>query len=395
MEINEGISNTTESSLIEQRERGAFEIPIDFFEQYAFVGNMIVTPIICFVGLCGNGLGAYVLWKDCRHQKLSVYRYMLALMIFDNFYLLLGLASSAFSVVMYYDWYLGNRIITYFSFAAGYLDLVLYHTSSILLTVMALERLNALVRPFTVRHHCLSKYPLKIIVTVFIISVLYIIPYPFSFEVIRFDSPQNNTILYLQIKPDIAEFYDKYSFGETLISCCYPIVMLIINIAIPIAYRRVLRRRKMDLPNMSSQETQQLKVTLMILWIAVLYVLLAVPKIFLQTLIFVDSDYDFDGKYNLTFYFFVFTGDIMARLNAANDFFVYVFVSERYRKILRYMFCRRCVSTDQYINFSDIFRPSSQHLSRVNSSYLLQSAESKRNTQISVLDGASINNGII
>ena len=380
-------TNTTTLQYGNPTEKGVFEIPLEFFLQYSFIGNVIVTPIICIMGICGNSLGVYVLKRECRHQELGVYRYMLALMVFDNIYLLLGLAISTTSIIEVFDWYLANMLITHFTYVAGYLDLVIYHTSSVLLTVMALERLNALVRPFTVRRSWLSKYPLRLIAAIFVFSVVYILPYPFCFETTTVKSSQDNLTMHvLQVKPEVAEFYVKYSFVETIVSCLYPIVMLVINIAIPIAYRRVVQQRKMDLPNVSTKDTQQLKVTLMIVWIAVMYILLAIPKIFMQSLIFIDGDYNFDGKYSLTFYFLVFTGDIFARLNAANDFFIYVLVSERHRKMLKFMLCKCCISSDNF--FSDIYRSASQVFSRGNNVTSVPKFEqaSGRSTQISVIE---------
>lgn len=334
-------------------ERGIFEIPLEFFEPYSLIINAVVTPLICVIGLCGNGLGVFVIWKDCKVQTQSIYRYMFALMVFDIVYLLVGLLLGIVSIIQAYDWDLANVILMHIVFGTGYLDMAVYHTSSVLLLVMALERLNALLRPLTVKHTWLSIYHRRIIGLVLGIVAVSVLPFPLCFTIVS-QTFLNHTTLNIQTKPELLEFYDKYSIVEAVVSCVYPILMLGLNIAIPIAYCRALYRRRTQLPNISSNDSQQLKVTMMVLWIAVLYTLLAVPRIFLQTLIFVDERYDYDGIYGLTFYFLTFTGDVLARLNSANDFFVYVLVSERYRKLIVEMFYRkpsqkRCKSlTDRY-----------------------------------------------
>lgn len=381
--------NATGAAETDQTDFGLLKITFSFYREYSFYGNVVISPIICILGLGGNTIGMRVLWRDCRNQKLSIFRYLFALMLFDNIFLLGGLFINVIAMVEIYDWYLANWIFTYTSFGSGYVDFVIFHTSSVLLIVMALERLNALVRPFTVKRSWFSKYPLKIIVSIFVSSALIILPYPFCFEVIASEY-ENKTFYLLTPKSDIRYFYEQYSFAENVVSSIYPIIMLGINIAIPIAYCRVLKQRKMDLPNVSSNDTQQFKITLMVLWIAVMYILLSIPKIFLQTLIFIDSDYNFSGKYFLTFYVFTFTGDILARLNAANDFVIYILISKRYRRILRVMLCRCCISAEEYKNYSDIFMSVSQTLSKQNSAYASHKCDSNRQPRISVIDGVEL-----
>lgn len=385
----EGVNSTNSNQTVAFRSipPSIIEVSVDFFNIYTFVGNVIVTPVICILGLCCNGLGLFVLWNDCKYQKQSVYRYMFALMAFDNVYLLVGLVLGITSMIQTVDWFLANWILMHMVFVTGYFDVVIYHTSSILLMVMALERLNALVRPFHVKQSWLSKYPIKIICTIFGIIAVSVVPFPLSFEIVEITF-MNATFYNLQTKPEFDKFYERYSLVETLVSSLYPFLMLIINVAIPITYCRVLHRRRLDLPHISSNDVQQFKITMMILWIAIMYILLAVPKILLQTLIFIDRNYDFDGYYSLTFYFLTFTGDILARLNAANDFFIYVLVSERYRRIIRLIFCRRCTGDEYYNSMSDIFRHASTKFSRSCSSYGNVNGrpkESKLSSQISII----------
>ena len=92
-------------------------------------------------------------------------------------------------------------------------------------------------------------------------------------------------------------------------------------------YCRVMNKRRALQSCNSKQDSQQLKVTIMVILIAILYVLLSIPKLMLQTLFFMDNQYNFDGAYMQTFFFLTFTGDLFARINSANDFFIYVLVS--------------------------------------------------------------------
>ena len=57
-----------------------------------------------------------------------------------------------------------------------------------------------------------------------------------------------------------------------------------------------------------------------------------------------------------TFFFLTFTGDLFARINSANDFFIYVLVSRRYRNILYRIVMKYVACSKKYKNLNDIFR---------------------------------------
>ena len=342
--------------------RAAFEISLELFNECTFVVNVILTPIICTIGLCGNGVGLFVMWHDFKYQKQSIYRYMFALMAFDNVYLLVGLAIGIVSIIQVYNWDLANWLLMHMTFVTGFLDVVSYHTTSILLMAMALERLSALLRPLAMKQTLLYRYPVHISVIIFLIFAVLILPFPAGVEIIE-QTYMNRTILNIQSRAEFVEFLALWHRGETIISTIYPVLMLIFNIAIPIAYCRYLHRRS-NLTSGGSSDTQQLRITIMVLWVTILYMLLAVPKIFLQVIIlFVDKAYDHDGIHSLTFYLFTFVGDLFARVNAANDFLVYVLVSERYRKILYVLFTRCWSKQNEYKKVNDIFRHAANNFS--------------------------------
>ena len=324
-------------------EKPAFYISFMFYLRYHFYVNVIVSPLICVLGLSGNVVGMRIVWEDLNKRNCSTYLYMFALMVFDSTLLFTGLVIGIISIIEQYDWFLANIIFTYFSFIAGYVDFVVFHSASVLLIIMSLERLFALTSPFEVRLSLLSRYPRRIVLIIFILAVFINMPFPFCFEIISIKGYSNKSFVNIRIKSDLATFYEQYSLAETILSCIYPIILLFINIILPIIYCSLANQRKRSLPNGStSTHLHQYKVTILVLTIAISYVVLSIPKIMLQTLIFIDPDYGLNGVFSFTFYFFTITGDLLARLNAANDFFIYLMVSKRYRKILFYFCCGRC-----------------------------------------------------
>jgi len=379
-DANQSYSNVTLAETVKQPFRATFEIDEDMYEIYAKIINVVLTPALCIAGLCGNGLGLYVFLKDSKYQTQSIYRYMLALLAFDNAYLIAGCFFGIVSIIKVYDWYLANAILIHMLYVTATLDMIVYHTTSALLVVMSLERLNALLRPLTVKQTWLNRFPHKIIVLIFLICVAFVLPFPIGVEIIT-RLKDNQTAYYFQSRPVFLALHRKLHLVETVISCFYPIVLLIINIAIPLSYCRYLKLRGAQLPHVSTNESKQRRITLMVLWVTGLYMLLAIPKVFLQVIIFfVDIEYDHDGKYRRTFYFFTVIGDFFARVNAANDFLIYVLVSDRYRKLLSIMCSRWWIRSDDNTNISDIFRHASHNVTRT------RSERESQTTKISVID---------
>jgi len=331
-----------------------FAVSPEVYMQIAYYGNTILSPFLCLFGLCGNSLGLYIMYNDKKRKDLSIYSYMMALMVFDNIFLVIGVVLSGTSIIEFYDRYLANSIFTHFSFAGGYFDFLMFHATSVLLIVMSVERLQALVSPFTFKQSWLSMYPNRIIFGIAISFGLMLLPYPFCFEVIElpdFIDP-SETIYLLATKPEFEEFYKQYGFIEGIISLIYPIVLFGLNLAIPIAFRRFKQRRKQTLKS-AAKDNQQLKVTVTVVCVTVLYILLSIPKIFIQVLVFYDDRYNFTGVYGLTFFLFTALGDVFGRINAANDFVIYVLLSERYRRLIRIAFCRRCISEQDASEWSE------------------------------------------
>lgn len=346
------INTTTEGDF------GIFGITREFYTLYKLIINLGVTPVVCLFGLCGNSVGIFVLRIDPKSRSLSVYPYMFALMVFDSALLLLGLLIAIGTYIEYFEPRLGMCVLSYFAFAAGYVDFLTYHSSSVILIVMSVERVYALVRPFTVKQFLLAKYQTQIIFVVFVFYALFLLPIPFCFEVLTTKTVVKNetvTSCLLKTKPSLVDFHDRYNTAETIISCVYPFVVLIINIAIPIAYSRALQQRAKAFPNVpvSSQNNQHFKVTMVVLWIAVMYVLLSSPRLIKHTLALINRDYNSQGRYKDTFYTLLFTTDVLKRVNAANDFLIYILVSKRYRKIFLLRFCKWHTFASMSESFSD------------------------------------------
>ena len=325
-----------------------FNITPEFYKQFGFILNTILTPLVCIPGLIGNIVGLFILGKDPNKKKLTIYTYLISLMIFDIVYLILGLSVTATEAIAVFDYYLGNLVVETYGIYRGYKDIVLNHISSILLIFMSLERLMALMCPFTAKNSWLAKYP-KLIVTVSsIVLAGYTIPFLTSLTLVPFSNFENRTEYAVRVRPGYVNMFQKFMFFETIIlHFVAPLVVMILNILIAVAYSRFLKQRS----NVKSSQTDaQKKITVVVLCVATLYVVLSIPNLIAKTFMFIDSDYSFVGRFKLTFFFFIYIGDLLARINAAIDFFIYIMVSSRYKSVfsemIRDVACCRCTTKE-------------------------------------------------
>lgn len=340
MEENNNSAFANGSTSFTTEDSGLFRISKEGYESFAFVSNIITTPILCVFGILGNSLGLGVLWKDTKEQRLSIYFYLCVLTLFDNMYLFVGLLRSIPHVIHLYDEQLANYTEEHMKLGTIYVDMVLAHTSHAIIIVMSMERLLALKCPFTVKHFWISRYPKCLILVCFIINVIFLIPYPLYFEVASYDQ-DNTTIYYLQFQNEAEATMDTYMLIQTFVDYVIPVcVVFFINVAIPIVYSREMRQRR-EMFNMTMQglNSQQTKITTTVFCITLMYFLLSLPNVFIKILAFTDDGYSFDGKYKLSFWFFIDISNLFSYINAANDFVIYILVSDHSRQMFIDMYC--------------------------------------------------------
>lgn len=318
-----------------------FAVSEEFYDIFSVVVNFSFSPIICVFGLIGNITGLNVLLKDPTQKKLTIYTYMFSLMAFDIVFLVVGLVLFAIDVIGLFDVTLYKTIkdrTTYLTMK-GYTLIVLKHIAAVLLIIMSVERLLSLTHPFTIKSFCLARFPRAIVAVVSVVSCVYIIPFFLGRETVFLKTEFNETISMRTVNAKYFPIFFVYTFIETIIlHYVCPLLLLVLNILIVVQYTRHMIQRKTLQTNRVPTKSQ-VKITTVVLCVAGLYILLSLPNMFLQTLILVDEDYAFYGSQKFTFYLFVELGDLFARINASADFFIYILVSNRYRRVFKTLFC--------------------------------------------------------
>lgn len=330
---------------VEDSDAGSI-ISEEAYEQFSFITNVIVTPAICAVGLSANCFGIGVLYRASALDKLAIYTYLCSLTMLDGIFLFSGLIRGIPDWIRVYDKYLANAIEQHANQGVIYVDMILTYTVTSVIVVIAVERLMALTRPFTVKNSVLAKHPKKIVFLCFLLNAIFLIPFPVNFEVSSFQNMENRTEYYLRYKLYAIKFMDEYNLVHTVVHNLIPsMVLLVVNIAIPVSFARI-RQRRAALKTSSSDAGKQTKITLAVFVLTVLYFLFTIPDTFIKTRAYFDKDYSFSGKYKLSFWFFVDISNLFSYLNAANDFIIYILVSDHYRRIFKQVYCK-CIKTTE------------------------------------------------
>ncbi|XP_052799323.1 G-protein coupled receptor 183-A-like [Mya arenaria] len=345
--ITANLSDAENRSLTSD-DKALFSISEESYNNFAFVSNVFVTPIICVSGMLGNCLGLGVLWRDTKQQKLSIYIYLLALTLFDTIYLLVGLIRSIPQYIRLHNEHMANYIEEHMKLGSIYIDMVLAHTGTGIIIIMSIERLLALVRPFTVKHTWLSKYPRGLIGVCFFVNVVFLLPFPICFEVDSYIGASNHTVYYLRFASWSKAPMDYFQLLQTFVDFFIPcVVVLATNIAIIVAYSRMLKKRVSTLSVVTGG--QQAKLTVTVFCITIMFFLLSLPNLFIKVLAFIDKEYSFDGRYKLAFWLFIDISNLFTYINAANDFAIYILVSTHYRMVFCDMYCTcRWSSADEF-----------------------------------------------
>ena len=344
-------SFTTDPGDVTTTEPNSF-LTEETYKRFAFYTQIIVTPLICIFGIIFNALGFGVVWPDVKQQKMSIYKYLCALTLSDMIYLLVGLIRTIPTILKSLDMEHAAYFEEHMKRWSIYFDMVISHTSLALILVMSFERMLALVWPFKVRRTWFAKYPLSIIIFCFFANVLFHLPFIVYFEVASF-SAGNTTVYFIRFNPAVVEEMERYHVTQTVVDYIIPAVCLLVtNITIPIKYYRITQSRKSTFSETTHSFTsRQMKITSTVFAVTLMYFLLSVPNVTIKILSFVDTDYSFDGKHKLVFWFAIDISNLFAYINAANDCLIYVLVSDYYRSIFKRKYCICTRSVTEESNF--------------------------------------------
>ena len=300
-------------------------------EKITHIVKSVLTPVASALGLSGNLFALNVLRKESHSQKHNFNFYMRTLLITDLIFSFFIFLYTLPAIVENYDFYLANRMERSIDPVWIYFNKVLTHFSATLLIVMSMERLFALLRPLTFPDMFLFKHPRLVLFIALALFFVAMLPYPLCCRTEAILDNTNNTLLVMRERANWKPFMDPFVFSQTLLLYLVaPVIILIINFSIPIAYYRYTKSCASLIAADSKRREQQHKILAITVSIVVLFVLLSIPNMIGMTLDFVNADYSFFGKYAYVFKFLMNFGLFMTSVNKACNCVIYVLISNRF-----------------------------------------------------------------
>jgi len=317
-------------------------LTIEQFNEYIFVLRFFLIPIASVIGTFGSVYGLYVLRRDATSQKNNFFFYMFALLFGNAVQCVIDLMYDVPWIIMSYDVDFGKRLEKYFVQTTVYIGKIFNHFAASLLIQMSSERLFSLQQPFSFQQIWLFKHPRRGSLIAFIIYSICLLPFPLCCVVTPIQE-SNKTVLALVLRdPDWGILMDNYLFYQAIfISIALPIIILILNASIPLAYYRYIKNAEMKskMKNDSKRRQQQTKITIVTLSTAISYFILSTPNMLAFALDYYDTEYSYFGKFSYIFNFFITLGTFLTNINAMFDCIIYVAVSsEAWQKFTTWCF---------------------------------------------------------
>lgn len=301
------------------------------FEFLIYIFRSILTPAISVIGLAGNSAGLIFLRKELQHQKHNFHMYMQILLANNLALSLVSIVHVMPHVINYYDFYLSNSVERYFGSASLYLYKLFTHFTALIIIIMSFERLMSLIRPLTFSEIFLFRRPRLFLLLGFVLISIFLLPLPLCCEYVPLINYENKTVFYRFPREDFMWFIGYFVFAQSLLlHFLAPVCILLINVSIPIAYYGYTKRLVKKLKSDEKRQQHQTKITTVTLMIVILYLLLSFPSMFAQSLDFIDEGYNYNGRFEHVFMFFISVGNFMTMLNSACDCAIYVFTSNSF-----------------------------------------------------------------
>ena len=345
-------SDTFENSTLDRSETNetttTSALPLNTFltdtdyEHYAFIIYSFVIPSICLCGIMGNVMAVAVLYRTARQLKQSIYIYMCALTMVDTIYMLCSFIRSIPAIIKNFDKLLFNYLYCHTIAALVFFDISLHALSATILILMSTERVIAIRHPLSVKSTLIAKKPFVFIGCACVIVFVITLPLPFLMKVTESRSDQNVTVYETIVDPKTADIFETYVATETILLSYMPFVAILgLNIAIPVAYHKTRKQRERIMTSVNASINSNLRIVATVFIVMLMYTLLALPQMFIQTLSIIDKRFSVQGSEENMFWFLSDVSNVLVNLSMAIDFIIYVLMSKVYRERFLDMFCRK------------------------------------------------------
>ncbi|XP_014681753.1 PREDICTED: FMRFamide receptor-like [Priapulus caudatus] len=318
-----------------------------FRDLMRFVVQRRCIPIIASVGIVVNCLSMVVLTR--KRMRSSTNCYLTALAFFDAAYLMFNFSLA----LMHHEGFLERRsYIDYVPWGFPLTDLC-SNTSVWLIVSFTVERCIAVCYPLRGKRMCTIKRAKWVIVGVFAGALACSLPTFFEWKTGPVEDAAENATYHAFYQSALSrnETYQRAFYWFTsLMFSLVPIVMLIVFNSILVLSVHQSQRQRRQLTSKGrgggggssdNQQNQELRITIMLIIVVVVFLVCQLPSAVL--LIWSKDIPERTARENLGIGLNNISNLLMA-INATCNFFLYCFLSDRFRRTFVQIVCPGCRS---------------------------------------------------
>ena len=301
-----------------------------------FIFWAVVIPVIASIGLLGNILTIYVLFR--REIRSTFIYYLQALTITDTI-IIVG-AILCFSVIAVTQqnpemWLFNDVVYPCMFTPMNYLLMTSQMINVWVMVGISAERYIAVCRPLKVHT---KKDVLTFLAVIIIVSLMYNIPRCFATKVIECKAGMHTCYTIVSTDFGASVFYTEYYVAWMYTAVIYIAPLLAIGELNTLIIVRLFRLRKSRPPS-NMQEHNESNITIVLLVITAVFIFCQTPGLCAQLTVW-DPE---------TLLKLVCVSNTLYVLNSSVNVFIYIIVGRKFRKVLwEALMCRRkCVNCPQ------------------------------------------------
>ncbi|XP_048753020.1 FMRFamide receptor-like [Ostrea edulis] len=324
----QNLTNSTPSGFTDNSCYEIYEKAITFqFYAWGVVGNIIAA-----YGIIGNILAILVL----RHRLMrsSTSYYLISLAVYDTGVLLAMILLMALPTI-----YLEKKELMDYYYASQYMNAYLYpmalvaQTGTVYTTVgFTIERYIAVCHPLKAANTCTRSRTKRIIILIFVCSVIYNVPRFFEYTVVEKWSPHLNRSVPEVMTTTLGSNKD---FRQVYFICLHLIVMFLAPFVLisilNIQLMRAVKNAKKTRNRMSTNAAKEANLTIMLIAVIVVFLICQLPSI-ADNILWTIFDKDV-LHCNLHYVRLTSISNLMVNVNSAVNFILYCVFGKRFRRV--------------------------------------------------------------
>ncbi|XP_076455500.1 uncharacterized protein LOC143290096 [Babylonia areolata] len=310
---------------------GAKDPHEEFYEQARFITGLVIYPIICILGLCGNVLCIIVMSQ--RQMRSSTNVYLLSLAVSDGVKLISDLLYFIVVLLYHVDSPSGDKAFGCLYPYAHYIFNCSLCVSAWLTVSVAFERYIYVCHPTKVKTYCNIARARTVSFTVFFSMSLLAIPYAMRYRTVEVMNNRTGGGTWTLEVTELWQnrlFADIYTWVQNFLRSIIPLLILIaLNVAIIYGMRRCRIGR--------SKSGRRHRITVMLIFVILIFLVCITPDAVMSTFLgmgYYEEAYLQRGIREIT--------DLLLLLNSACNFVLYCIFNTIFWKNFVFLFCSRC-----------------------------------------------------